>query len=319
MVVGTALLATTVMSVGVTLVAQAQGPESTTDVNFVTLATPYPLFANKTITSASPYSIAVIGGKTPVPSDATTVDLDVQAGGTTGGQMEFYPAGDLANSSGELLSWPAGGTNSAEIQVNVGTKNEVSFATTAHEGGPLSGASPNATTVSAQATATILGYSTQVTDGDVSGLDGNAGQVLTNNGTGAAWENLPTTTAYASHATGVNLSEDDVTVDSLTVPAGSYVVTVTLDAIGTHVDLASCTLYSTDGAIGGIGYANLSGYDAAGDYAGTGDIQMATTTSGGTITLGCGDYVGTGAKMNDSLIANPVNTVSGWVITGPKK
>jgi hypothetical protein len=319
MVVGTVLLATTVTSIGFTLVAQAQGPETTTDVTFVPLATPYALFANKTIISTTPYSAVVIGGKTTVPTDATTVDLDVQAGGTTAGQMEFYPAGDLANSSGQLLSWAAGHTTTADIQVNVGTKNQVTFATSLHEGGPLSGASANATTVSALVTATIVGYSTQVTDGDVSGLDGSAGQVLTDNGTGAAWGNLPTTTAYASHATRVTLGAADVTVDSLTLPPGSYVVTDTFDAIATNVDLVSCTLYSTNGSIGGIGNANLSGFYDNGDYAGTGDIQMATTTTtGGTISLGCGNYNGgTGTTIGlESLIATPVNTVSGWVTPG---
>jgi hypothetical protein len=43
-----------------------------------------------------------------------------------------------------------------------------------------------------------------------------------------------------------------------------------------------------------------------------------TTTTGGTISLGCGNYNGgTGTTIGlESLIATPVNTVSGWVTPG---
>jgi hypothetical protein len=316
MAVGTVILATSVMSVGLTLAA-AQGPDSTTDVSFVNLATPYALFSNKAITESTPYSAVVIGGTTPVPSDATTVELNVEAGGTTSGQMAFYPAGNAAGGSGEYVTWNAGGTGTGQVQVNIGTKNEVTFAVGARDAAPRNGASPDATTISAKATVTITGYSTQVTDGDVSGLDGSTGQVLTNNGTGASWETPPTTTAYSSHAIGVAVGQDQATVDSVTVPPGSYVVTDTFNASAPKVDLVSCQFIRPQGGFGTQGEADLTGFDDNGNYYGTGAMQMAlTTTTGGTISLGCNDYSGlthTGANISDSLIATAVGTATGLV------
>jgi hypothetical protein len=322
MAVGSVILATTIVSVGFTLAA-AQGPDSTTDVSFVNLATPYALFSNKTITETSPYSAVVIGGTTPVPSDATTVDLDVEAGGTIGGQMAFYPAGNAADGSGEYVTWNAGGTGTGQVQVNIGTKNEVTFAVGAHVSGPRKGASANATTISAKTTVTITGYSTQVTDGDVSGLDGTSGQVLTNNGTGASWENPPTTTAYSSSAFDVAIGAAQVTVDSVNVPPGSYVVTDSFNAIAPNVDFVSCQLYAPDGAAPNTeDDANMT-FDDGGLYSGSGATQMAlTTTTGGTISLGCADFAthqAHGSNVSDSLIATPLDAITGSVINGPKK
>jgi hypothetical protein len=74
------------------------------------------------------------------------------------------------------LSWAAGKSATATIDVNVGLVDEVTVANGA-------GAST--------ASASVTGYSTQVTDGDINGVDGTSGQVLTNTGTGANWQSLP--------------------------------------------------------------------------------------------------------------------------------
>ncbi|HEX3334105.1 MAG TPA: hypothetical protein VHS57_07170 [Acidimicrobiales bacterium] len=147
-------------------------PPSTTNVKFVSLATPFKLETGKVIATNGTLSAVVIGGTTGIPTNATTVELNVTAGGTTAGVLNVYPTGNVAGGSGQSLSWSGGTTNTQTIQENVGLKDELTFA--------LTGAT-------AKLTATITGYSTQVTDGDVSGLDGTSGQVLTDNGSGAAW------------------------------------------------------------------------------------------------------------------------------------
>lgn len=214
---GGALIAAAGLIAGFTVAADASGGGSTTAVHFVNLATPFKLFTNKALAANSSYSPAIIGGSTTVPYNATTVELSVSATSAGGGVMNFYPAGNIGGGSGQFLSWGAGGTDTQTIAENVGIKDELTFAL---QGG------------AAHATASIVGYSTQVTDGDVSGLDGSGGQVMTNNGsggaawadpsigvgnitstggssgqvltntgTGAAWQNAPSPTVYTASPT----------------------------------------------------------------------------------------------------------------------
>jgi hypothetical protein len=169
----------------------------------------------------------------------------------------------------------------------------------------------------AKVTATITGYSTQVTDGDVSGLDGTSGQVLTDNGTGAAWQTLPAKTAYVSTTTTppVAITTSPTPVNSLTVPAGTYVVSDTYDVLSGVPDLITCSLAAPDGPFAPTSYANSNGVNGSG-YVGAGSTQMVLTTTGGAITLKCegatqvsGDYV-----ANNVLIASEVDTGSGSVV-----
>jgi hypothetical protein len=300
-----ALLAAIGLSVTFTMAADASGGGSTTDVHFLSLAPPFKLFTNHAFAANSSFSAVVIGGSTTVPSNATTVELDLTAGGASSGVMNIVPAG-ASGGSGQFLEWGAGSSNSQTIEENVGTKDELTFAL---QGG------------AAKATATIIGYSTQVTDGDISGLDGNTGQVLTDNGSGASWENPSVGSGGISGAGGsagqvltnngsggavwqgssvdpatgwtqasgggipieTGSPTNETTVASVTLPAGSYYLsfdgTVTAGATSTSV---SCEIWSPQaGTIDGSELSVAAGQDS------TMAIQGLSTSAAGTFTVRC--------------------------------
>jgi hypothetical protein len=128
-------------------------------------------------------SVVVIGSSTTVPSDATTVQLNVAAKGTKGGVIAVYPAGNPAGGSGQSLAYAAGSVlASTTVEENAGQAGELTFA--------------NSGVASATVTASVTGYSTQVTAGDINGVGGTAGQALTNTGSGAAWGPAGVTNAH---------------------------------------------------------------------------------------------------------------------------
>jgi hypothetical protein len=301
--VGATVIATAGVSVGFTMAAEASGGESTTNVSFVSLATPYKLLTNKAFAANASDSVVVIGGSTKVPSNATTVQLSVTGGGTTAGTLNFYPAGNASGGSGQFLSWTAEGTNVATIEENVGLSDELTFALT---GG------------AAKVTATITGYSTQVTDGDISPADGTSGQVLTNNGTGAAWQGPSGGPAFANaNGSEVHLSDTSYSaVDTLTVPAGDYFVTfdAEIDNIGAQVDDATCYLLAPDGSVTPYVGAAVPAETGSSDGISTISPQGLIDTAGGTITAECKDTTDT-AYANllgyPNLVAIQVSSVSG--------
>jgi hypothetical protein len=212
------------------------------------------------MTANSPLNEVVSGARTTVPTDATTVELNVEAGGTTSGIMNFHPTGNPAGGSGQSLEWSAGGTDSQTIQENVGASDELDFALT---GG------------TAKVTATIVGYSTQVTDGDVSGLDGASGQVLTDNGTGGAAWATPSVGAGGISPTGGTAGQ--VLTNTRSGVAWSAVSTpLTWTAITGLQD--GCT---TNPAAGGAGVATT----ASGVVYLRGSIQCASNENDAALTL----------------------------------
>jgi hypothetical protein len=307
--IGAALAVTAGMSVGFTMAANATGGGSTTDVSFVTVSPAYKLLTARSMSTNSSLNEVVIGGRTTVPTNATTVELSVEAGGTTAGVMNFYPTGNSGGGSGQFLQWSGGGTDTQTIQENVGASDELTF---------------NLVGATAKVTATIVGYSTQVTDGDVSGLDGTGGQVLTNNGSGgAAWQG-PTGGPAASdqNQSEVQLNNNTyTTVASLTVPAGTYEVSFTGDAINlsNSSDGVFCLLRSPSDAY--VNYAGLS--DLPPDQSADMATQGLDQTTGGTFTMQCADYNGANTVMgwnNDSTLdAVQVSGGSGSVTNGLKQ
>ncbi|RHW23845.1 hypothetical protein D0Z08_27525 [Nocardioides immobilis] len=153
----------------------------------------------------------VSGGTTTVPTNATTIRMTVTARGAAAGTLSFFPAGNPDGSSGQTVSWSAGGTATEVITTDIGQKNQVAF--------------KNTSTKAAIVTATITGYSTEVEVDDISESGGTAGQVLTNTGTAAAWQDPQLPSAYhARNPSYVPLSGGAATVVSLALPAGRYQV-----------------------------------------------------------------------------------------------
>jgi len=151
---------------------------STTDVSFVALNPAHKVLSAATIGANKTSSPVVAGGATTVPTNATVVRLTVTAKGAAGGVLNFYPAQNVSGGSGQFLSYPSGSVSvSTTIEENIGQADELTFA--------------NSGSGSVVVTATITGYSTQVTAGTINGSGGSAGQVLTNDGAGGAvWQNV---------------------------------------------------------------------------------------------------------------------------------
>ena len=174
--VAVALLAAGGLGAGLTAASATPSPHvTTTGVQFVALNPPVTVLNNKAIALNKSFSVIVIGGKTTVPTNATTVQLSVTAGGTAAGIVNIFPAGNPSGGSGQFMQWAAGSSQTQTIVENVGTRDELTFADN---------------TGAAKVTAVITGYSTQVADGDISPADGTAGQVLTNTGTGVEWQSV---------------------------------------------------------------------------------------------------------------------------------
>jgi hypothetical protein len=288
--------------VAVAIAAPQLHAASTTDVPFVPMNPPFKLFTNKSFAANAKFSAVVIGGSTRVPTNATTVELDVTATGSTAGSMTFYPAGFPGGASGESLSWSAGGSDTETIEENVGTANELTFA--------------NGSTA-ATATATIIGYSTKVTDGDIAPADGIAGEVLTNTGGGAAWQDLPTRTVYTSTQPGaVAINSSTYTnIDTVTVPAGTYVVSATFGASALPADFADCRIVGPDGIGSAVTFADINGVDYT-VYYGSGSAQSVVTTTGGVIRFQCYSVFNNDVQVfGETLIATQVDQATGAAVT----
>lgn len=300
--VGAALMATAALSVGFTMAASASGGGNTTDVTFVPLNPAFKLETNHAIAANGTLSAVVIGGSTKIPSNATTVQLSVTASGTAAGTLNVYPAGDVSGGSGQYLSWSAGGTDTQTIEENVGLSDELTFADV---------------TAAVKLTATITGYSTQVTDGDVSGLDGNSGQVLTNNGSGgASWANPQGGSGAASTlSSAVTLTQfpNIETVQSLSVSAGTYFVSwnADVDNTGTSEEEVECGLFAPSGNSIQEEFLHL----AAGANTMLA-LQGMDDTAGGKFTVGCEDQFATakvGVNSNGQLDAIELSSATGSV------
>ena len=295
-----ALVATAVLAVGM-LAGVAGASGSTTNVTFVPLSPAKLLLSNTSIASHKSTSPVVIGAATTVPADATTVELTVSAKGATGGTLNFYPALNVAGGSGQTLTYPSGSVLvSTTIQENVGQSGELTF----YNGG--SG--------TAVVTAKIIGYSTQVTAGDINGVGGSAGQVLTNTGSGAYWAPAGGS-AYAStnfnSAINLGTSLSWVTVASITVPAGLYLVSGSAVAFTPGTSTRTlCYLISPTGAEINYGVADTSNTTTAAE---TMAMSGLLGTGGGTINLECQDAFGHG---NDYLNAPAINAVEVRSVSG---
>jgi len=269
----------------------------TTDVAFVAIPAKQ-VMGNNSIPAGKAESAVVIGGASTVPSNATTVQLLVTVRGTKAGTIKLYPAGNPAGTSGDTLSWPAGGTSTATFAENVGMSNKVSV-----ENGSLG---------AAIVTLKIIGYSTQVTAGGINGSGGSAGQALVNNGTGGVAWGEPGR-AYSSYqAASQSITFAGAFMRTVNVPAGAYVLSFNATVVGSGTpDFAHCWLFTPNGL------TIVNGDAAVGAQVPRSSIAMqgvVTLNAGGQLSAYCWSQSGQPMSMiNASLIAQSVGTVSGSV------
>lgn len=207
----TVAMATTILiAVGVT---GATADSKTTDVAITPLTPVKVVTGGAYVAANKTYAFVASGGSTTVPSNAMVVQLAVTVKGTGGGTLSLAPLGDPANASSTKVSWPAGGTGSGTVKVNVGVSNKVVVT--------------NTSTAAATIGVTINGYSTQTTAAGISGSGGTNGQVLTNNGDGTAGWKTPSAvpTVLKAHVGAFGTVEVGAGVSAVRNSTGSYSLT----------------------------------------------------------------------------------------------
>jgi hypothetical protein len=199
------------MAVAAGMLGGVSGASSpTTNVKY-TAVTNYKVLSNAYIGANAIRNAVVIGGATPVPTNATTVMLKVTAKGSKAGTLSFYPTGNPGGGGGQTLSWAAGQTVTAEIEQDAGENESLTFKNT----------SAAAVTV----TATLIAFSTEVASGDISGVGGSRDEVLVNDGNGGAEWKIPGHAWIWNDApsAGYPLGSTYAQVAVVTLPSGRYV------------------------------------------------------------------------------------------------
>lgn len=287
------------LALGAGLLAGVSGASSpSVDVSFTPLTPPKKVLSNASIGANSTRLVTVSGGSTTVPTNATTLEIMIAVRGTKAGTLSFYPAGDPGGSTGQTVSWPAGGNNTATITIDVGQKNQIAI--------------KNTSLGSAVTTATITGYSTEVEVDDISGIGGTAGQVLTNDGAGGVTWQAPGRAWSQYQGAGVNLTYGGLHVASLNLPAGSYMVSYDATVSGTSPtpDFAHCWLLSP----ASVTMANADASVGAQATNSSLSMQGLVTTNGGSVQVYCWSQNGQPMSMHyRSLIAQKVGQVAGAV------
>lgn len=264
---------------------------------------PTTIVNNVTLASNGQVSPVVIAGSTTVPSDATRVQMAVTiSGATASGKVSVAAAGSPVS---EKVAYISGMTTNANVYQPVGLNNKDTFTNLGTKGIKL--------------TVQIIGYSTEVRTTDISPANGTAGQVLTNTGTGAAWQPV-------SHAYGTAylydytvLTKSAQTVESVTVPAGSYqvsfITTIAELTASSQPDFVECDLFSPGGGANfGLGSGNT---DTSNTYSTISVQGLVATAAGGPISAECYDENGSTEAVDPSLIATTVGAVSGYAGANP--
>lgn len=282
-------------------VAVAAPGASTTDVAFIRLTPAHKVLSNASVASLGSKSVVVVGGSTTVPTNATTVQLAISVKGAKAGDLDVWPTGNENGGTNFHLGY-AGGNQivSATFGQHPGMSNEVTFGNT----------SPSAMTI----TATIVGYSSQVTAGDVSPAGGQVGDVLSNTGSGAVW--APPTGGRSFASKDINGTtfpagtEEVLDVNHVTVPAGTYYVSATASYIVQNTGIG-CWIRSPAFDYSAESEAYGTNYEV-----GSLATQALIQTTGGDITLVCEDSTSpTLAQIaDDTIIATQLGAASGDVV-----
>lgn len=259
------------------------------DVDFTPLSPPKKVLSNAGIGAGVTKPVVISGGTTTVPTNATTVLTTVTARGAKAGTLHFHPLGDPSGSSGQTVSWAAGGSATEVIATDVGQKNSVAIV--------------NESAGSATVTVTIQGYSTEVEVDDISSQGGSMGQVLTDTGDGAAWQDPALPTAYfGRNFNFMVLSESFSTILALNVPAGRYQVEAFASARSSSNASENswflCELRAPNGDLMGTRQGNLSP-DVFNTSLGFNGIMQ---TGGGSIILRCFKASGAQTSVYETTI-----------------
>jgi hypothetical protein len=145
-------------------VTAAMATSGTTDVAITPLTPARAVTGGALVAAGKVYSFVASGGSTTVPSDAMAVQLAITVKGSGGGTLEFSPLGDADHESTEQVSWPAGGSGSGTVRVNLGQSDKVAIT--------------NSSSATAVVGVKITGYSTQITAASIASAGGLPGQVL---------------------------------------------------------------------------------------------------------------------------------------------
>lgn len=270
------------------------------DVAFTTLV-PAKTVLSGTIGGNATKQVVVSGGTTTVPTNATTIQMTVTSKGAQAGSLTFYPSGNPSGTSGQTVTWPAGGNGSATITTDVGQKNSVAF--------------KNNSPATATVKATVTGWSTDVESDDISSLGGSNGQVLTDTGAGASWQNPQLPAAYFTRIVSYTtaMPAGGLTIASLTVPAGSYQVQASTSA---YIDGTTgyfwCDLLAPSGALIGERFGNV---DNTTIYNTSMTIDGLVQTNGGTISVRCYSLSGNADFYERTILATRVGTTSGPIVS----
>lgn len=234
----TVALATAVLiAVGVT---GATADSRTTNVAITPLTPVKTVTAGVSVAAGKSYAFVGSGGSTTVPTNALVIRLAVTVKGAAGGTLSFASLGVPAEVSPTKVTWPAGGTGTGTVNVNLGASNKVVVT--------------NASTGSATVGLKITGYSTQVVAGGISGTGGSGGQVLTNNGDGTvAWKSPAQLPAIFRGAVTSSGTVDFGNLTASRSSAGNYTVTV-------NRNLLTCAITVTPGLYDAGGVTALTAF-----------------------------------------------------------
>jgi hypothetical protein len=162
--------------IGAVVTGIAVGDAGTPPAGGYVVLTPAHKILNGTIGANASNSELAIGGATTVPTNATAVQLTIAVNDTKAGTLQIFPAGDQSAGGAATVSFPAGTTATQTVTETPGLSSKITF--------------HNTSAATATVTATITGYSTQVTASNIASDGGRAGQVLSNTGSGAAWQTM---------------------------------------------------------------------------------------------------------------------------------
>jgi hypothetical protein len=240
--------------------------------------------------------VTAIGGSTTVPMDATAVRLQINVKDAQAGQLQIYPAGDPTAGGATTVPFSANVQAGAFVNETVGTKSQITIV--------------NRSGSTATVAVSVIGYSTEIAATNIAPDGGNAGQVLTDSGGGVSWQTPAILTkAYENSNTQASVALSPaatlVTVASVSVPAGAYVITftgTTANGTDSSFDTTQCRINDGAGLVSG-------GNDTTLPQSSISSQTTANAFGATTFTVKCEDGSGHERVVEPELIATQVGSL----------